>query len=52
MLEQWTNKTKKYRLKYLENRKLITSHDVQFFEDETSSELTIVNINKPDIPSY
>jgi len=36
----------------LENEKLITFHDVQFFEDETSSELVIVNINGLDIPPH
>ena len=34
----------------MENGKLITSCDVQFFEDEISSKLAIVNINKPDMP--
>ncbi len=42
MLGQQTNKTQGYRLEDLENRKLITSYDVQLFEDKTPSELAIM----------
>ena len=43
------DKTKKYKLEDLKNEKLITSCNVQCFENKTSSKLVIVNINKPDI---
>jgi len=41
---------KRYRLEDLKNEKLITSCDVQFFKDEISSKLAIVDINKLDMP--
>ena len=50
MLEQQTDEIKRYKLEDLENGKLITSCDVQFFENEISSKLAIVDINKLDMP--
>ena len=44
MLGWWTDETKGYRLEDLENNKLIASKDVQFLEDETPSELAIMDI--------
>lgn len=45
MFRQQNNKTKGYYLEDLEDSKLIMSQNVQFFEDNSSSELAIVNIN-------
>ena len=46
-LVNWWNK-----LENLKNRKLIASHNVQFFENEIPSKLVIMNINKLDIPHW
>lgn len=43
MLGWWADETKGYRLKNFKNRKLITSHNVQFHEDNILSELAQVN---------
>lgn len=43
MLGWWADETKGYRLEDLENGKLITSHDVQFYEDNIPSELAQVD---------
>jgi len=44
LLGWWNNKAKGYRLEDLENRKLIASQDVHFFEDDSPSDLAIVDI--------
>jgi len=41
----WTNKAKGYQLKDLESGKLIVSWNVQFFKDDTPSNLTVISIN-------
>jgi len=41
----WTNKAKGYQLKDLESGKLIASWNVQFFKDDTPSNLTVISIN-------
>jgi len=46
LLGWWANETKGYRLENLENRKLITSRDVQFEEDDTPSELACIDLPK------
>lgn len=45
MLDQWSNKTKNYYLEDLENNKLITLQDVQFFKNDLSNDLAIVYID-------
>ena len=49
MLEWWTDKTKGYWLEDMENGKLITSRDVQFFEDSSPSELAVMDIGAPTV---
>jgi len=44
LLGWWTDETKGYRLENIENDKLITSRDIQFFEDSSPSELAIMDI--------
>lgn len=43
MLGWWANKTKGYRLKDLENEKLITFRYVKFYKDNTLSKLVCLN---------
>jgi len=45
LLGWWTNKAKGYQLKDLESGKLIVSWNVQFFKDDTPSNLTVISIN-------
>ena len=44
LLGWWTDETKGYQLENIENGKLITSRDIQFFEDSSPSELAIIDI--------
>jgi len=47
LLRWWTDETKEYRLKNMENSKVIVSQDVQFFEDSSPSELAVMDIRAP-----
>ena len=47
MLGWWVDEAKGYRLKDLENKKLITSRDVHFFEDDSPSELAVIEVGDP-----
>ena len=50
MLGQWTDKSKGYRLEDLETPgKLISSHDVDFIEDFSPSDLTIIDSISPSL---
>jgi len=49
LLGWWTDETKEYRLEDMENSKVITSRDVQFFEDSSPSELAVMNIGAPTV---
>ena len=49
MLGWWTDETKGYQLEDIENGKLITSRDVQFFEDSLLSELAVMDIGAPTV---
>jgi len=51
LLGWWNNEAKGYRLEDLENRKLIASQDVHFFEDDSPSDLAIVDIGTKITPS-
>ena len=42
LLGWWADETKGYRLKDEENRRLITSHDVCFLEDEWPNNLAVI----------
>ena len=42
MLRWWADETKGYRLEELETGKLITSCDVQFVEDDSATDLAVV----------
>jgi len=49
LLGWWTDETKGYQLEDMENGKLITSQDVQFFEDSSPSELAVIDIGAPTV---
>jgi len=49
LLGWWTDETKGYQLEDMENGKLITSRDVQFFEDSSPSELAVMDIRAPTV---
>ena len=49
LLGWWTDETKGYQLEDIENGKLITSRDVQFFEDNSPSELAVMDIGAPTV---
>jgi len=49
MLGWWVDETKGYHLEDLENGKLIASQDVQFSEDDSPSELAVVEVG--DLPA-
>jgi len=51
LLGWWNNEAKGYWLKDLENRKLIASRDVHFFENDSPSDLAIVDIGTKITPS-
>ena len=44
MLGWWVDEAKGYQLEDLENSKLIASQDVCFFEDDSPSELTVIEV--------
>jgi hypothetical protein len=50
LLGWWADETKGYRLEDIQTRALITSRDVQFVEDETPTELTIIEGDPPPVP--
>ena len=50
LLGWWSDETKGYRLKDIEMRNLITSHDICFIEDEMPKDLATVKANEP--PSH
>ena len=47
MLGWWVDEAKGYCLEDLENGKLIASRDVQFSEDNSPSELAVVEVGDP-----
>jgi hypothetical protein len=49
LLGWWRDETKGYRLEDIQMCSLITSHDVQFVEDETPTELTIIKGDPPPV---
>ncbi len=51
MLGWWTDEMKRYWLEDLENGKLIASQDIHFLEDDIPSDLAVVEINQPQVPS-
>jgi hypothetical protein len=50
LLGWWVDETKGYRLEDIQTRSLITSRDVRFVEDETPTELTIIEGDPPPVP--
>jgi len=48
LLGWWTNKTKGYQLEDMENGKLITSQDIQFFEDSSPNDAINREANQRD----
>ena len=45
ILDWWSDKTKSYRLENLKNVKLITLWNIQFFKDDSPSNLAVINID-------
>jgi hypothetical protein len=50
LLGWWVDETKGYILEDIQMRSLITSRDVRFVEDETPTELTIIEGDPPPVP--
>jgi hypothetical protein len=51
ILGWWANETKGYRLEDVETRALVTSRDVRFIEDDTTSDLVEIDGSASGVPA-